>query len=74
MSQINVTPPSGDRSGNAGINFLAVVIGLLLIVVVLWFLFFGAPFGAGNDGGDTNINVNPPTQQAPGGGGASPAP
>lgn len=82
MSQINVTPPPGDRSGGAGINFLAVVIGLILLLIVAWFLFFGGPFrGAGNDG-DTNINVNPPAQSVPGtdggeggeGGETSPAP
>lgn len=75
MSQINVNPPptvvdgrgSSDRTAAAGINFLTVLVVLVVLAVLAWFLFTGplASLAGGVGRGDTNINVNPPAQQAP---------
>jgi hypothetical protein len=70
VSQINVNPggttesSSGDRTAAAGINFLAVVLVLAVVIAVLWFLFTG-PLRSGFGGSNTNVQVNPPAQQAP---------
>jgi hypothetical protein len=68
VSQINVNPgterSSGDRTAAAGINFLTVLVVLAVVVAILWFLFTG-PFRSGFGGSNTNIQVNPPAQQAP---------
>jgi hypothetical protein len=70
VGQINVNPggtsegSSGDRTAAAGINFLAVVLVLVVTVAVLWFLFTG-PLRSGFGGSNTNVQVNPPAQQAP---------
>jgi hypothetical protein len=70
VSQINVNPEgttdtsSGDRTAAAGINFLAIVVALVVVVAVLWFLFTG-PLRSGFGGSNTNVQVNPPAQQAP---------
>jgi hypothetical protein len=69
VSQINVNPgsetsTSEDRSAAAGINFLTVFVVLAVVIALLWFLFTG-PFRSGFGGGNTNIEVNPPAQQAP---------
>jgi hypothetical protein len=73
MSQVNVNPPpervvetvdtSGDRSAAAGINLITVLIVLAVLAVIAWFLFTG-PLGSmgSSTGGQTNINVNPPSQ------------
>ncbi len=63
MGQVNVNAPGdgGDRSGAAGVNLVAVVIALLLIVVVLWLLFAGplsGVFGGGTSTGGSPSNVN----------------
>ena len=67
MGQVNVNAPGdgGDRSGAAGVNLVAVIIALLLIVVVLWLLFAGplagvfggGSSGAGTGGSPSNVNV-----------------
>lgn len=69
MSQININGPddSGDRTAAAGINLISVIIILLVLIALVWFLFAGPVHLFG---GTTNINVNPPAQQAP----ANPAP
>src|SRR3954454_13554574 len=70
MTQINVNSPDPgppndpDHTGAASFNFLTVVAVLLVVVAVLWFLFTG-PFRSGFGGSSTNVNVNPPAQQAP---------
>jgi hypothetical protein len=71
VSQINVNPgsdptptSSGDRTAAAGINFLTVIVVLAVVIALLWFLFTG-PLRSGFGGGPTNIEVNPPAQQAP---------
>jgi hypothetical protein len=73
MGQVNVNAPGdgGDRSGAAGVNLVAVIIALLLIVVVLWLLFAGplaGVFGGGGSGagtgtspGNVNVKVEVPT-------------
>ena len=75
MSQINVNPPGerivetvdtgGDRSAAAGINLITVLIVLAVLAVIAWYLFTGPLSGLGSStsgGGQTNINVNPPSQ------------
>ncbi|MFN0070702.1 MAG: hypothetical protein ACKVVP_04330 [Chloroflexota bacterium] len=59
--------PSGgsDRTGAAGINFLTVALVLLVLLAVAWFLFTGPFRMGGTSGSQTNVNVNPPSQQAP---------
>ncbi len=67
MSQININGPddNGDRTAAAGINLISVIIILLVLAALVWFLFASSGpvhlFG----GGTTNVNVNPPAQQAP---------
>src|SRR4051794_7907864 len=73
MPEININNPApstervdsgGDRTAAAGINFLTVIVVLAGVAAVLWFLFTG-PFRNGfSSGGQTNVNVNPPAQQA----------
>jgi hypothetical protein len=66
MSQININGPddSGDRTAAAGINLISVIIIVLVLAALAWFLF--ASSGPVHlFGGPTNINVNPPAQQAP---------
>jgi hypothetical protein len=75
MSQINVNPggppvreDAGDRTAAAGINFMAMLLVLLVVVAVLWFVFsgsLGSLFRSGNV--DVNINTpsNPPAQTQP---------
>jgi hypothetical protein len=72
VSQINVNPPpervetvdtSGDRTAAAGINLITVLIVLAVLAVIAWFLFTGPLRNMGSaTGGQTNINVNPPSQ------------
>jgi hypothetical protein len=67
MGQINVNPgpvDTGDRSTAAGINLIAVLVVVAFLAIVAWFLFTG-PLHSFTTGGTTNINVNPPAQQAP---------
>ena len=70
MSQVNITrdpavvDDRGDRSAAAGINMITVLIVLAVLVVLGWFLFTG-PLQSVVQPGNTNINVNPPAQQAP---------
>lgn len=65
MGQVNVGhSDSGDRTGAAGINLVTILIVLAVVLVVLWFLFTG-PLRFGNNTTPTNVNVNPPAQQAP---------
>jgi hypothetical protein len=87
MSQINVNAPPPDveptepvdapaeRTAAAGINLIAVVLVLAVVVLLAWFMLTGPLRGLGsggtaqpaNGGGNTNITVNnpPPQQQAP---------
>jgi hypothetical protein len=73
MSQVNVNRPAdtGDRTAAAGINLLAVVLGLVVAGALVLFLFMS--FGRGGSTGGTgsqpaqqpqqpapNININPP--------------
>jgi hypothetical protein len=72
VSQINVNPPtervvetvdtSGDRTAAAGINLVTVLVVLAVLAVIAWFLFTGPLRSMGSTGGQTNINVNPPSQ------------
>ena len=71
VSQINVNRPgpeptstSSDRTAAAGINFLTVFLVLVFLIGILWFLFTG-PLRSAFGGSNTNVQVNPPAQQAP---------
>jgi hypothetical protein len=59
--------PSGstDRTSAAGMNFLTVTLVLVFLAALIWFLFTGPLRFGGTSGGQTNVNVNPPTQQEP---------
>ena len=73
MGQVNVNRPTdtGDRTAAAGINLIGVLIGLVVLVALVAFLFMG--MGRGSNTGGTgsqpaqqpqqpapNININPP--------------
>ena len=64
MSQINITPPAdGDRTGAAGVNLIAVLIGGVVLLALLWFLFTGG-FG-GSAAPPANPSAPQPTTAAP---------
>ena len=63
---------TGGGDGGAG-TVVAVIIGLLAVVFLVWALFFsGWVFNGGGEGGDgdgldVNVNVNDPTVVVPSG-------
>jgi hypothetical protein len=68
---------SGDRTAAAGINLITVVIVLAVLAIIAWYLFTGPLRAISGAGGTTNVNVNPapttvninpPSNPAPGGG------
>lgn len=75
MSQININSPDprepvavdsgGDRTAAAGINLITVLVVLVALAILAWFLFTGPLRSVVGGGGATNVNVNPPAQQAP---------
>lgn len=85
MSQVNVTPGSGDGSGDrsaaAGINMITVLIVLFVLAVLAWFLFTGplrmgaaTPNPVSPSNNTVNVNNPPANPPAPGGGAPAPAP
>jgi hypothetical protein len=77
MGQVNINRPAdtGDRTGAAGVNFVAVLIGLVVVVALVVFMFTAlgrsGPTSSGSQPAQQpqapapNININPPAPPAP---------
>ncbi|CAN5587496.1 hypothetical protein BH23CHL7_BH23CHL7_24210 [soil metagenome] len=57
-----------ERDSGPGVGtIIGIILAVVIVLALIWFLGFG-----GFEGGrqqDTNININPPAEQAPPGGG-----